>query len=416
MYISILGSIATDDLLSESARQKLGVYPKGQAGAPLISNLIKEYLVRGHKVLAVTQDDKLADDEPPFVYEDQQLTYVIVPRRKHTFRPNGKRPGRTADFFSFERAQLLAVLRQYKPDVVHAHWTYEYAMAALSYTPDAVITVHDNARIIFNYVRTLNRFFHLLLARYVFQKGRRFTAVSPYMAATVQKWTSAPVAVVPNPVPMPAKQTTSSRPKTPIISMVVNGWDDRKNSKNALLAFKGIQQVHRNAVLWAFGTAFEPGAEAEAFCREHQIPNVVLHGMTPYVDVLKKVSQSSLLLHASLEESFGMVLAEAMSYGVPVVAGKDSGAVAWVVEDGGLLVDVTKVEEMVGAVDTLLSDSTLYEQCSANAIRVVETRFPVEHIAEQFLALYPAQQANPATTEHAKSAPNQLSLDSAYKN
>lgn len=415
MYISILGSIATDDLLPESTRQQLGSYPKGQAGAPLISNLIKEYLVRGHKVLAITQDDRLPDDEPPFVYEDQQLTYVIVPRRKHTFRPNGKRPGRTADFFSFERAQLLAVLEHYKPDVVHAHWTYEYALAALSYTPDAVITVHDNARIIFNYVRTLNRFFHLLLARYVFRKGRRFTAVSPYMAATVQNWTANPVSVVPNPVPMPAKPSTRSAPETPVISMVVNGWDDRKNSKNALLAFKGIQQIHRNAVLWAFGTAFEPGAEAEAFCREHQIPNVVLHGMTPYVEVLEKVSQSSLLLHASLEESFGMVLAEAMSYGVPVVAGKDSGAVAWVVEDGGLLVDVTKVEEMVGAVDTLLSDNTLYEQCSANAIRVVKTRFPVERIADQFIALYPASQTSAETAERNQSRHSQLSLDSAYK-
>jgi len=110
-----------------------------------------------------------------------------------------------------------------------------------------------------------------------------------------------------------------------------------------------------------------------------------------------------------------MVLAEAMSYGVPVVAGKDSGAVAWVMEDGGLLVDVTKVEEMVGAVDTLLSDSKLYDQCSANAIRVVKTRFPVERIADQFIALYPSSQTSPKTGERTQSRHNQLSLDSAYK-
>lgn len=388
MYISVLGSIATDDLLTESARQQLGSYPKGQAGAPLISNLIKEYLERGYKVLAITQDDRLADDEPPFVYHDQQLTYVIVPRRKHTFRPNGRRPGRTTDFFSFERNQLLAVLRHYKPDVVHAHWTYEYALAALSYTPDAVITVHDNALVIYKYVRTLNRLFHLLLARYVFRRGRTFTAVSPYMAESVQQWASQPVVVVPNPVPMPIRYPAMAKPATPIISVVVNGWDDRKNSKNALLAFKQVQQQHSDAVLWAFGTAFEPGAEAEAFCREHQIQNVILHGMTPYVEVLDKIAQSTLLLHASLEESFGMVLAEAMSYGVPVVGGKDSGAVPWVVENGGLLVDVTRVDEIANAVNQLITDPVLYERLSANAIRIVKARFPVDVVADQYLELY----------------------------
>ncbi|SOD92018.1 glycosyltransferase family 4 protein [Spirosoma fluviale] len=415
MYISILGSIATNDLLTEAARRQLGSYPKGQPGAPLISNLINEYLSRGYKVLAITIDDQLADDEPPFVYTDPLLTYVVVPKRKHTFRPNGKRPGRTADFFRFERNQMVAVLKQYKPDVVHAHWTYEYALAGLTYTPNALITVHDNARIIFNYVRTLNRFFHLLLARYVFQRGRWFTAVSPYMAGTVQQWITEPVAVVPNPVPMPDKGRHSTRSEVPTISMVVNGWDDRKNSKNALLAFKGIQQRHPNAVLWAFGTAFEPGEHADAFCREHQIPNVVLHGSTRYAEVLDKVSQSTVLLHASLEESFGMVMAEAMSFGVPVVAGKDSGAVAWVVEDGGLLVDVTKVDEMVEAVDKLLSDPVLYKRCSTNAIRIVQTRFPIEEVADQYVSLYKKHCMSPKTAKSAEASSAQLSVDPAYK-
>ncbi|GAB4024905.1 glycosyltransferase family 4 protein [Spirosoma koreense] len=388
MYIAVLGMIATNDLLPESVRQRLGSYPKGREGAPLISNLIQEYIARGHKVLAITTDAQLADDEPPFVYEDEQLTFVIVPMRKHTFRPNGRRPGRTADLFRFERNQMLAVLRQYKPEVVHAHWTYEFAMAALAYTPDALITVHDNAAIIYRYVRTLNRFFHLLMARYVFWRGRWFTAVSPYMAGTVQPWASKPVAVVPNPVLMPTRHVGSADPSQPIISTVVNGWDDRKNNKNALLAFKAIQQRFPAATLWAFGTAFEPGTEADAFCREHDIRNVVLFGPTSHTEVLEKVGQSTLLLHASLEESFGMVLAEAMSYGVPVVGGKESGAVPWVVEEGGLLVDVTSVNAMAEAVIDLLSDPVLYERLSSNAQRIIQTRFGIGQVADQYIQAY----------------------------
>ena len=95
-----------------------------------------------------------------------------------------------------------------------------------------------------------------------------------------------------------------------------------------------------------------------------------------------------MVLHTSLEESFGMVLVEAMSYGVPVVAGKYSGAVPWVVEDGGLLVDVSNLDEIVEASHQLLSDQALYQKISRRALEVVQQRFPIQKIADDYLELY----------------------------
>ncbi|TDN38342.1 glycosyltransferase family 1 protein [Hymenobacter sp. UV11] len=387
MYIAVLGPIATNDLLLP-AEQDGRAYPAGRAGAPLVSDLIKAYIARGHRVVAITLDDKLDDDAPPFVHEGPGLTYVVVPSRSRTFRLNGRRLGRTADFFWFERRQLLAQLRRYRPEVVHAHWTYEFAMPALRYDPKAVVTVHDNALVIYRYVRTLNRLFHLLMARYVFWKGRRFTAVSPYMAESVQAWTRNPVQVVPNPVVVPERASQTRAPlSAPVLSVVVNGWDDRKNSKNALLAFKEVQRRHPAAQLWAMGTAFEPDEDAAEFCRENDVQNVVFMGPTPHHEVLAHIAASTLILHTSLEESFGMVLVEAMAYGVPVVAGQASGAVPWVVADGGLLVDVTNVAAIADAVDRFLTDPALYEQVAARAVAIVAERFPLAKVADQYLAL-----------------------------
>ncbi len=387
MHIGVLGPIATNDLLDPAERDGRP-YPRGREGAPLVSDLIKAYIARGHRVVAITLDDQLPDDSPPFVHESSSLTYVVVPARSRTFRPNGRRLGRTADFFWFERRQMHAQLRRYRPEVVHAHWTYEFALAGLAYDPQALVTVHDNALVIFQYVRTLNRLFHLLMARYVFRKGHRFTAVSPYMADSVQPWTKNKVAVVPNPVVIPARASLVKAPlNQPVISVVVNGWDDRKNSKNALLAFKAVQQQHPTAVLWAMGTAFVPDEDAAEFCRQHDVKNVVFLGSTPHDEVLKKLAASTLVLHTSLEESFGMVLVEAMAYGVPVVAGQASGAVPWVVEDGGLLVDVTSVEAIASAVSRLLSDAALYEQLSARGIAIVAERFPLAKVADQYLGI-----------------------------
>jgi glycosyltransferase involved in cell wall biosynthesis len=136
------------------------------------------------------------------------------------------------------------------------------------------------------------------------------------------------------------------------------------------------------------GTAFVPDEEAAEFCREHEVKNVVFLGPTPHEEVLKNIAASTLVLHTSLEESFGMVLVEAMAYGVPVVAGQASGAVPWVVGDGGLLVDVTSVEAIAGAVNRMLSDPALYAQLSARAVAIVAERFPLATVADQYLALY----------------------------
>lgn len=397
MHIGVVGPIATHDLLSESAQRQHTLCPKGRPGAPLISNLINEYMARGHQVVAITIDPEMNDDDAPYVCIDGLLTYVVAPSRTRTFRPNGWRPGRTADFYRFERKHMLALLHQYKPDVVHAHWTYEFALAALDYSPNALVTVHDNARTILTYIRTLERVFMLLLARHVCSRGRWFTAVSPYMARSIGKWVSSEVTVVGNPVSIPQVISRVTIPPKPIISLVVNGWEKRKNSGNALLAFNALRQRHPQAVLWAMGNAFEPDGEAVAFCQKHKIDasNIIFYGSMPYADVLKKIAESTLVLHTSLEESFGMVLAEAMSYGIPVVAGQFSGAVPWVVQDGGLLVDVTNVDAVVAATDTLLTDQALYARLSANAIEAVRTRFSIETIADQYLNLY--QQCNSFT-------------------
>ena len=388
MYIGVLGPIATNDLLNQSALAEQQSWPKGRAGAPLVSNLIKEYLALGHRVLAITIDPNMDDNEPPFVYTDQQLTFVVAPSRQHTFRPNGKRLGRTLDLFRFERHQMLALLHRYKPDVVHAHWTYEFAMAALSYSPNALITVHDNALTILTYIRTLERVFMFFLARIVFKRGRWFTAVSPYMAQSIGKWVSSKVFVIANPVTLPAISRSPVLSDIPSIGMIVNGWEKRKNSEKGLLAFKVLQRQYPTAILWAMGTAFEPTGDAVDFCRQHDITNVRFLGSMAHADVLGKLAECTLLLHTSLEESFGMVLAEAMSLGVPVVAGKFSGAVPWVVAEGGLLVDVTQVDEIVIALETLLAEPATYRRLSGNAVQIVKSRFSIQFIANQFLMLY----------------------------
>ena len=388
MHIAILAPIATEDLLSEAVRQNLGSYPKGYEGAPLTSALINEYVSRGHRVLAITTDSNMAENEPPFVYTATLLTFIVIPSRRHTFRFQNNRPGRALDCYRFERKRMVDMLKAHQPEVTHAHWSYEFAMAALAYTPGALITIHDDPWVILKYMKTPLRFIRLLMAQYVFYRGRRFTTISPYMADAIKRFIPTGITVIPNPLTTPDYQPSPQTPAPRVIAAIVNGWDKRKNGERLLLAFKAIQAQHPDLVLWAMGTAFEPDGVASAFCKTHAIDNVICWGKLPHAEILKKLAASYLLLHTSLEESFGMVLIEAMSYGVPVVAGRHSGAVPWIVQENGLLVDVTNVEAIAEAINRLLQDPSLHSSLAKHARESVKSRFSITSVADQYISLY----------------------------
>lgn len=88
------------------------------------------------------------------------------------------------------------------------------------------------------------------------------------------------------------------------------------------------------------------------------------------------------------EEGFGLVLAEAMAVGVPVIATRSGGAVN-VVEDGvsGLLVDRCAPEQIAEALQRLCGDAALRERLVAGGRARVETEFDLDRQAVKLLAV-----------------------------
>jgi glycosyltransferase involved in cell wall biosynthesis len=74
--------------------------------------------------------------------------------------------------------------------------------------------------------------------------------------------------------------------------------------------------------------------------------------------------RARLLVHAAMEEGFGMTVLEAMSAGVPVVA-SNRGAIPEVVGDAGLLVNPDDTEALAAAMERAVDDETLAEGLSA---------------------------------------------------
>jgi len=101
------------------------------------------------------------------------------------------------------------------------------------------------------------------------------------------------------------------------------------------------------------------------------------------------LSDAHAYVNPSANEGFGLAVAEAMSWALPVV-GRTAGGVAEIVDDGatGLLVAEDDPAEVATAIVRLVEDRELAEKLGREARRVAAARFDSERTADLTLQLY----------------------------
>lgn len=105
-------------------------------------------------------------------------------------------------------------------------------------------------------------------------------------------------------------------------------------------------------------------------------------------DVRSVLKESTLLVHTSWNESFGMALVEAMACGVPVIA-HDLGGMAEVVADGvtGYLVPPGDVAALADRISRLLEDDSLRRSFGEAGRALVRDKYSVESRANEYAEL-----------------------------
>jgi glycosyltransferase involved in cell wall biosynthesis len=192
------------------------------------------------------------------------------------------------------------------------------------------------------------------LEREVLARADALFAISKSSAAEVAEAAGVPagnVGVIPIPVdtdhfaPEP-DNVWVNRLARPIIAFIGRSDDPRKNVDLLLAAAPVIRQSLPNASILLVGS---PPARA--------VPaGVSVAG--PVADLPLVLRQASLFVLPSLQEGFGIVAAEALATGVPVVATRSGGPEELVNNSGGgILLDGFTPEELATRVVELLSDA-----------------------------------------------------------
>ena len=176
-----------------------------------------------------------------------------------------------------------------------------------------------------------------------------------------------------------------SKPLSQPVIVTVGNEGKVKNVAASVAAFASIKAEFPDAELHLFGPGLGPD---ERFGSSG--PGIVCHGNVPHGELMRFLEvQAHLLIHPSRIETFGVILGEAKMRGVPVIAGKRSGGVPYVVGDaGGLLVDVEQPQEIAAAAIEILSDEGGYARLQQAAHDDAAKRFSVEQVTDMYLELY----------------------------
>ncbi len=352
------------------------------AGGTPVTQLSAAYLRAGHQVSLLTLADPVVD---PIVLRGPGLTVHIG-----TYRP----ARRARDAFAAERGAIVDAARASRADVIHAHWTYEFALGALASGTPTIVTARDWAPTILRLQPHPYRVVRLGMSRAALRRASHVTATSPYLRDRVGRWARGEVTLVPNALDDAHVVNDAPRPSEtdePVIVSINNGWDRRKNVATLLEAFAEVGRRVPGASLVLIGTPYGAGEAAEAWARDRGLgARVEFAGRLPHADAMERLAAADLLVHPSREESFGMTLVEAMARGTPVVAGRDSGAVPWVCAEGraGALTDVGDAGALATTMVRLLEDPPRRAALAEAGLANVRHRFTLSRVVDQYVTLF----------------------------
>ena len=220
--------------------------------------------------------------------------------------------------------------------------------------------------------------------RRVLRHAQTVVAVSHFVADSARhSLLDVPMQVIYNGVDTERFRPGKRQPGEPFKLLFVGSWMARKGVD--LLA-PILHQLGKGFVLHYTGG---PAAEKD---KSHMPPNMIDMGRLQGDPAVVAAMQSAdALLFPSRSEGFGLVAAEAMACGLPVIAARSASLVE-VVADGqtGVLCQPDDVAEFVAAVRSLAADTTRYGVLAKAAPRWVDANFSEESMLQNYLNIYRA--------------------------
>lgn len=200
----------------------------------------------------------------------------------------------------------------------------------------------------------------------------------------LNEWNLNNLAVISNPLSFNPSNTSNLKNKK---ALVVGRHAFQKGYDRLLEIWKIVTKNHPNWELDIYGK-FDDEQTYIKLSKELNIENSV-HFFPPIKDIESKYNEASMYLMTSRFEGFGMVLIEAMAYGVPCISFNCPCGPKEIITNGedGFLIENNDIDGFAKQVELLIQDSELRKKMGKKA-KLKAEKYSPETIVKQWDTLF----------------------------
>ena len=340
-----------------------------------------------------------------------RFTPIVVAPPDGILSEELKRCGIKAEFIDLERvkrtcrfglpviatiAKLVRLIRREKIDFIHANslWALKFCTVASILTKvPTVAMIHAYPRI----HSRLKRMVHVLTRRFCYSRAKKIIAVSSALkdALIEDKAPSDNIVVIPNGIEEEwfADSTDQPEGRTKMI-LTVGRLHPGKGQQVFLRAAAIVHKQFPDTRFVIAGEEYKTSLEDLGF-KQTLIDLAEELGISDSVEFVGYTSdlrdlyrQSSVVVLASFEETFGLVALEAMAAARPIVASRIPG-VTELITDGetGLLFEAGNNEQLAERMIVLLSDRELTERIVRQTVSIAKREYGLHSSMDRLQAV-----------------------------
>ena len=287
----------------------------------------------------------------------------------------------------FLRAARTAA-REFRPDVVHAHWWLPGGWVASRLGIPYLVTCHGSD------VRLLERALFRRWARPVFRRAGAVTAVSRFLAADLRRLMGQGMPeVLPLAMPVDAQLFRTGQTVSKVVPPRILYAGNLVPSKGVDILIRAYVAVRARGVAAQLKLLGEGSAAGglRSLAALLGASEIIWSPFVPQDRMPEEYGAATVTVLPSLgrAEGLGLALVEALLGGSAVV-GSVAGGIPEVIDDGvtGLLVPDGDAVALATALERMVTDPVFRARTVAAGQAQVEGRFTPEHATAPFVALY----------------------------
>ena len=274
-------------------------------------------------------------------------------------------------FLLFQLLNIIKLVQKYDIEVIHAHWVIPQGLVAVIYK----IFFNRKIKILSTAHGTdilgFKGKFAAALKRFVIKNSDRVSCVSNALKNEI----GGNPAVIP--MGIDTRLFCPGEKQSGKIILFVGRLDEKKGVNYLIDAMRHVQE----AKLVIIGD----GPEKQNLMNQAAGLNIEFLGAIPHHELPKYFNNADIFVNPSLSEGFGLVCAEALSCGTPVIA-TDLPAIRDIVQDGvnGLIFEQKNSKMLAEKIIYLLNNPDKMQEMGKNGRKFVEENFGWEIITEKY--------------------------------